>query len=352
MRVFDYKKEYQKLLSADIVSLLTAIHEYKGKQLQIANENADVLTQLVEIAKIQSTDSSNKIEGISTSDDRLQKIVKEKTRPKTRSEKEIAGYRDVLSTIHESYDYIPPRSSLILQLHRDLYKFTGSSVGGNYKNSDNVIAEEHADGTKTVRSQPVPAWETPEYVNAICTAYDDALRDGEIDALALIPMFILDFLCIHPFNDGNGRMSRLLTLLLLYRAGYTVGKYISIEKLIADSKETYYEVLQESSCDWHDGKNDYAPFVRYMLGVVVAAYREFESRAALIVDSDYSKPDRVRETIKGRIGPITKSEIMKECPDISQITVQRALADLLKNGLIVKLSGGRYTKYIWNHDKE
>ena len=352
MRVFDYKKEYKKLLSADFVSLLTAIHEYKGKQLQIANENADVLTQLIEIAKIQSTDASNKIEGISTSDDRLQKIVKEKTRPKTRSEKEIAGYRDVLSTIHESHDYIPPRSSMILQLHRDLYKFTGSSVGGNYKNSDNVIAEEHADGTKTVRFQPVPAWETPEYVNAICAAYDNALHDGEIDALALIPMFILDFLCIHPFNDGNGRMSRLLTLLLLYRAGYTVGKYISIEKLIADSKETYYEVLQESSCDWHDGKNDYAPFVRYMLGVVVAAYREFESRAALIVDSDYSKPDRVREAIKGRIGPITKSEIMKECPDISQITVQRALADLLKNGLIVKLSGGRYTKYIWNHDKE
>lgn len=351
MRVFDYKKEYKKLLSADIVSLLTSIHEYKGKQLQIANENADVLTQLVETAKIQSTDASNKIEGISTSDDRLQKIVKEKTRPKTRSEKEIAGYRDVLSTIHESYDYIPPRSSLILQLHRDLCKFTGSSIGGNYKNSDNVIAEEHADGTKTVRFQPVPACETPEYVNAICAAYDNALHDGEIDTLALIPMFILDFLCIHPFNDGNGRMSRLLTLLLLYRAGYTVGKYISIEKLIADSKETYYEVLQESSCDWHEGKNDYAPFVRYMLGIVVAAYREFESRTALIVDSDYSKPDRVREVIKGRIGPITKSEIMKECPDISQITVQRALADLLKNGMIVKLSGGRYTKYIWNHDK-
>lgn len=352
MRVFDYKKEYKKLLSADIVSLLTSIHEYKGKQLQIANENADVLTQLVETAKIQSTDASNKIEGISTSDDRLQKIVKEKTRPKTRSEKEIAGYRDVLSTIHESYDYIPPRSSMILQLHRDLYKFTGSSIGGNYKNIDNVIAEEHADGTKTVRFQPVPAWETPEYVNAICAAYDNALHDGEIDALALIPMFILDFLCIHPFNDGNGRMSRLLTLLLLYRAGYTVGKYISIEKLIADSKETYYEVLQESSCDWHEGKNDYAPFVRYMLGIVVAAYREFESRASLIIDSDFSKPDRIREVIKGRIGPITKSEIMKECPDISQVTVQRALSDLLKSEQIIKLGGGRYTKYVWNRDKE
>ncbi|MBQ6677620.1 MAG: Fic family protein [Clostridia bacterium] len=352
MRNFDYKKEYRKLLSAEIVSLLTAIHEYKSRQLQTAEENAEVLTQLVEIAKIQSTDASNKIEGISTSDDRLQKIVKEKTRPKTRSEKEIAGYRDVLSTIHESYDYIPPRSSMILQLHRDLYKFTGHSIGGNYKTGDNVIAEEHADGTKTVRFQPVPAWETPEYVNAICAAYDDALNDGETDALALIPMFILDFLCVHPFNDGNGRMSRLLTLLLLYRAGYTVGKYISIEKLISDSKQTYYETLGESSFGWHEGENDYVPFVRYMLGVIVAAYREFESRSALIVDSSLSKPDRVREIVRGKIGPITKTEVMKECPDISQVTVQRVLSDLLKNGLIVKIGGGRYTKYVWNHEKE
>ena len=351
MRTFDYKNEYKKLLSADIVSLLTKIHEYKGTQLQIANENADILTQLVEIAKIQSTDASNKIEGISTSNERLQKIVKEKTRPKTRSEKEIAGYRDVLSTIHESYDYIPPRSSLILQLHRDLYKYTGSSIGGNYKNSDNIIAEEHSDGTKTVRFQPVPAWETPEYVNAICSAYEETICDDEVDPLALIPMFILDFLCVHPFNDGNGRMSRLLTLLLLYRAGYTVGKYISIEKLIANSKETYYEVLQESSYGWHDGENDYLPFVRYMLGIVVAAYREFENRTALIVNTN-SKPDRIKEIIKNRIGPITKTEIMKECPDISQVTVQRTLNTLLKSEQIVKIGGGRYTKYIWNHEKE
>lgn len=352
MRLFDYKKEYKKLLTADIVSLLTTIHEYKGKQLQIASENADVLTQLVKIAKIQSTDASNRIEGICTSSERLQKIVKEKTRPKTRSEKEIAGYRDVLATIHESYNYIPPRSSMILQLHRDLYKFTGSSIGGNYKNSDNIIAEEHSDGTKTVRFHPVASWETPDHINAICSAYEDALCDGETDALALIPMFILDFLCVHPFSDGNGRMSRLLTLLLLYRSGYTVGKYISIEKLVADSKETYYEVLQESSYDWHEEKNDYAPFVHYMLGIIVAAYREFEKRAALIIDSDLYKPDRIKEIIKGRIAPITKAEIMRECPDISQVTVQRALGELLKNEQIIKLGGGRYTKYIWNHDKE
>ncbi len=189
-------------------------------------------------------------------------------------------------------------------------------------------------------------------MQSLCDAFDAALGDAELDPLVLIPMFILDFLCVHPFNDGNGRMSRLLTLLLLYRAGYFVGKYISIEKLIADSKETYYEVLQESSFDWYEGTNDYAPFVRYMLGIVVAAYREFEKRADLLIDSDLSKSDRIHEIIKGKIGPITKAEIMKECPDISQVTVQRALAELLKDGSIVKIGGGRYTKYGWNHDKE
>lgn len=352
MRQFNYKREYAKLLTPDVVSLLAAIHEYKGKEDAIAERKRDTLNQLVDLAKIQSTEASNRIEGIITTADRLKKIVRDKTMPKTRSEKEIAGYRDVLATVHESHDYIPPRPSMILQLHRDLYKFTGKSIGGSYKNSDNVIAEELSDGTKRVRFRPIPAWETPEAMDRLCSSFEEAVNGAEMDPLLLIPMFVLDFLCIHPFNDGNGRMSRLLTLLLLYRAGYTVGKYISIEKIISDSKETYYEALQDSSFDWHEGKNDYAHFVRYMLGVVVAAYRKFESRAALIVDSDYSKPDRVREVIKGRIGPITKSEIMEECPDVSQITVQRALGDLLKRGLIVKLGGGRYTKYIWNHEKE
>lgn len=352
MRQFNYKREYAKLLTPDVVSLLAAIHEYKGKEDAIAERKRGTLNQLVDLAKIQSTEASNRIEGIITTADRLKKIVRDKTMPKTRSEKEIAGYRDVLATVHESHDYIPPRPSMILQLHRDLYKFTGKSIGGSYKNSDNVIAEELPDGTKRVRFRPIPAWETPEAMDRLCSSFEEAVNGAEMDPLLLIPMFVLDFLCIHPFNDGNGRMSRLLTLLLLYRAGYTVGKYISIEKIISDSKETYYEALQDSSFDWHEGKNDYAHFVRYMLGVVVAAYRKFESRAALIVDSDYSKPDRVRKVIKGRIGPITKSEIMEECPDISQITVQRALSDLLKRGLIVKLGGGRYTKYIWNHEKE
>ena len=275
----------------------------------------------------------------------------DKTTPRTRNEQEIAGYRDVLATIHDSYEYIPLRPTMILQLHRDLYKFSGMSIGGSYKNSDNVIAETDALGNQFVRFQPVPAWETPEAVELACKAYDDTVQAGA-DPLLVIPMFILDFLCIHPFHDGNGRMSRLLTLLLLYRSGYIVGKYISIEKVIEQSKETYYETLQQSSAGWHEKGNDYAPFVLYILGVIVAAYREFSSRVQLLTTKGLSKPDRIRELIKGTLGKITKTEIMEKCPDISQATVQRTLIELQKKGEIIKLSGGRYTAYIWNREKE
>lgn len=352
MRTYNFAKNYATLLTPDIVSLMTQIHEYKGEQALFIQAKADTLTKLVEIAKIQSTEASNKIEGIYTSDERLKKLVQDKTTPRTRNEQEIAGYRDVLSTIHESFDYIPPKSSMILQLHRDLYKFSGMSYGGNYKTSDNVISETDAQGNKTVRFQPLPAWETPEAMDNLCRAYEEAVGAGEMDPLLLIPMFILDFLCIHPFNDGNGRMSRLLTLLLLDRAGYIVGKYISIEKLIEESKETYYEALQQSSQGWLEEENDYAPFVRYTLGVVAAAYREFSTRVQALAVSGMCKPDRIREIIKGTLGKITKADIIKQCPDISQITVQRTLADLQKSGEILKLSGGRYTAYVWNREKE
>ena len=351
MRNYQLTTAWNKLLTPDIVALLTQIHEFKGEQNLFIEANKDTLTQLVDIAKIQSTEASNKIEGIYTSNERLKKIVLDKTMPRTRNEQEIAGYRDVLATIHENYDYIPLRPSMILQLHRDLYKFSGTSIGGNYKNSDNVIAETDEAGNKCVRFQPVHAWETADAMEQACKAFDEAVREGA-DPLLMIPMFILDFLCIHPFNDGNGRMSRLLTLLLLYRAGYIVGKYISIEKMIEQSKETYYETLQQSSAGWHENENDYAPFVRYLLGVIMAAYREFSSRVQLLTTSGLSKPERVGEIIKGSLGKITKSEIMERCPDISQVTVQRALNSLLKSGQIIKLSGGRYTSYIWNREND
>ena len=349
MRSFDYKEEWKKLLTPEIVTYLTQIHEFKGEQTLFIEEKADTLSQLVDTAKIQSTEASNKIEGIYTSDDRLKALVKDSTRPRTRNEREIAGYRDVLNIIHENHDYIPPKPSIILQLHRDLYKFEGMDIGGRYKTSDNIIEEQDAEGNKSVRFRPMPAWETPGAIEELCKSYDEALNSGNIDALILIPMFVLDFLCVHPFNDGNGRISRLLTLLLLYRSGYIVGKYISIEKLIEQTKEIYYESLQLSSAGWHDNKNDYEPFVKYMLGVIVAAYREFSSRVSLLTTQGMSKPDRVKEIIRATLGPITKTEILAKCPDISQVTVQRALADLVDKGEIIKLGGGRYTKYIWNN---
>lgn len=351
MRKIDYKEKWKELLTPEIVPLLTKIHEYKGEQTLFIEAHEDELEHLMEIARIQSTDASNKIEGIYTSDERLKLIALDKTMPKTRNEFEIAGYRDVLNTIHDSYEHIPVKSSIILQLHRDLNKFNGGDAGGKYKASDNVIREEDSDGNQRIRFVPVQAWETPEMVENLCNAFDEILKNEAADPLLLIPMFVLDFLCIHPFSDGNGRMSRLLTLLLLYRSGYIVGKYISIEKLIEISKDTYYEALQDSSDHWHEEKNDYEPFVKYMLGVIVNAYREFSSRVRLLTISDLSKPERIREIIKESLGTITKAEIMKKCPDISQITIQRALAELVASGEIIKIGGGRYTKYTWNHQE-
>lgn len=351
MRQFEYKESWKRLLTPNIISLLTSIHEYKGEQNLFIESNSDKLVELLEIAKIQSTEASNKIEGIITTDDRLKKLVMDKTMPKSRSEKEIAGYRDVLNTIHESYEYIPINANYILQLHGDLYKYNGMSFGGKFKSTDNIIAEVDSSGNQKIRFQPIEAWATPEAMLNMCNAYNDALNNN-IDPLILMPMFILDFLCIHPFNDGNGRMSRLLTLLLLYKSGYIVGKYISIEKLIEKSKDTYYEQLQASSYEWHDNKNDYEPFVEYYLGVVIAAYKEFSDRVQTLIESGMNKPERIREVIRKHIGKITKSQIMEKCPDISDTTVQRTLTELLKKNEIIKLSGGRYTSYIWNEEKE
>lgn len=232
MHEFDFINRPKYLLTPEVVALLTRLHECRGRQELFIEAEPDILTALLEVAKIQSTDASNRIEGIYTTDERLKAIVQEKVKPRNRNEEEISGYRDVLATIHESYEYIAPRPNNILQLHRDLYSFSSSAVGGTYKNSDNIIAEKLADGTETVRFRPVQAFQTADAMLNLCTRYNDAIEAATYNPLILMPIFILDFLCIHPFNDGNGRMSRLLTLLLLYRAGFIVGKYISIEMLI------------------------------------------------------------------------------------------------------------------------
>lgn len=346
MRVFDYINAPEKLLTSEIVQMIGSIHEHKGKQELFVEANADELKTLLEVALIQSTGASNRIEGIFTSDKRLEELVSQKAEPRNRSEQEIAGYREVLATIHESYEYINPRPNVILQLHRDLYSYSQSAAGGNYKNSDNVIAETDAEGHQKARFIPVPAFQTAEAMEELCTRFLEAWESDKIDKLILIPMFILDFLCIHPFNDGNGRMSRLLTLLLFYKAGYIVGKYISMEMLIEKTKETYYEALQSSSFGWHEEKNSYEPFVKYYLGIMVKAYNEFENRVEHLKYRSLSKPDRIKAVIDQKVGKITKKEIMERCPDISKITVERTLTDLVKQGYIAKVGSGRATGYV------
>ena len=269
----------------------------------------------------------------------------EKAEPKNRSEAEIAGYREVLATIHDSYEYISIRPNNILQLHRDLYSFSSSDTGGRFKNTDNVIAESSKDGQQRVRFIPVPAFQTPEAMNNLCYEFNNAIERAEYDPLLLIPMFILDFLCIHPFNDGNGRMSRLLTLLLLYRSGYIVGKYVSMEMMIEKTKETYYEALQNSSVEWHNDQSDYTSFVRYYLGIVLKGYNEFQDRIEHLKYRKLSKADRVRSVFDKKLGVVKKSDIATLCPDISETTIERTLKDLLDAGFIEKVGKGRATGY-------
>ena len=346
MREFDYVSTPKKLLTPEIVQMMGSIHEHKGKQELFLEAHIDELKTLLEVAFIQSTGASNRIEGIYTSDNRLKELVYQKAEPRNRSEQEIAGYREVLATIHESYEYIQLLPNIILQLHRDLYSYSQKNVGGTYKNVDNVITETDSQGRQKTRFIPVPAFQTPEAVENLCSSFMDAWNKDQIDKMILIPMFILDFLCIHPFNDGNGRMSRLLTLLLFYKAGYIVGKYISIEMLIEKTKETYYEALQASSFGWHDGENNYEPFVKYYLGIVLKAYNEFESRVEYLRYKGLSKPDRIKAVIEQNVGRITKKEIMDLCPDISRVTVERTLTELVKSGYIVKVGAGPSTGYM------
>ncbi len=346
MRNFDFTKNVNNLLTPEVVLMMGKIHEHKGKQDLFIEANVDELKTLLEVALIQSTGASNRIEGIYTSDTRLEELVSQKAKPRNRSEQEIAGYREVLATIHESYEYITLRPNTILQLHRDLYSYSQAAIGGVFKNSDNVIAEIDTAGNQRTRFIPVPAFQTAEATEELCTHFLEVWEAGQIDKLILIPMFILDFLCIHPFNDGNGRMSRLLTLLLLYKAGYIVGKYVSMEMLIEKTKETYYEALQESSVGWHENENSYEPFVQYYLGIILKAYNEFENRVEHLKYRKLSKPERIKAVIDRKVGMITKKEIMEHCPDISKITIERTLSELTKEGYIKKVGAGPSTAYI------
>ena len=348
MKTFDYNKLNKKSWNTDILNLIAKIHEYKGKQELFIRQKPKELGRLIAIAKIQSTEASNRIEGIVTSSTRMKQLFNEKTTPRNREENEIMGYRDVLNTIHENYEYIPLRPSYILQLHRDLLKRTGLSYGGRFKNVQNYISETKPDGTTFTRFTPIAPYDTPEAVENLCHAYEQALASEKIDPLLLIPIFVCDFLCIHPFNDGNGRMSRLLTLLLLYKSGYSVGKYISLEKWIEQTKDRYYDTLEAASIGWHEGKNDPTPFVRYMLQVILACYTEFAERTDVtsIADTGHSAYKIVKSFTEKKLGKFTSSEIVVNCPHIGRSSVLYALKKLTKEGLIIKKGTGKNTFYL------
>lgn len=346
MRSFNLKEEYNSVISNNnIVNLISKIHEYKGKQLYLLDTKKDTLETLLKVAKIQSTSSSNKIEGIYTSDKRINELVNKKLEPKNRNEEEIAGYRDVLSLIHENYNYIDITLNTILQLHRDLYKYTGYSYGGKFKNSQNYIEETNENGEKRIRFVPLSPVETPIAIQELCENYNQIVNNEYCDLLVLISIFILDFVSIHPFNDGNGRMSRLLTLLLLYKADYIVGKYISIEKIIEDTKDSYYDTLEKSSISWHNNQNDYSYFVEYYLGIILKAYKELDSKLNIVDNKKITSYDRITNIFKENIIPIDKAFIINKCPDLSETTIERLLNILLKEEKIIKISNGRYTKY-------
>ena len=348
MRKFNYKNLAEKCWDNDILLLCSRIHESKGRQELFVRQKPAQLERLVEISKIQSTEASNRIEGIVTTSTRIKKLFEEKTTPKNRDEKEILGYRDVLNTIHESHDYIDVSPNHILQLHRDLLKHAGITYGGSFKSVQNYIKETKPDGTEVIRFMPLAPYETPGAVEAICRSFVETAALEIVDPLILIPAFICDFLCIHPFNDGNGRMSRLLTLLLLYKCGYEVGKYISIEKQIEKTKDVYYDVLQKIDYGWHEEENDVTPFIKYNLKMILASYIEFEERVGVMDNSGLksSAYDIVKAYADNKLGKFTSADVLANCPTVGRTSVFNALKKLTEEGYIQKHGERRHTFYV------
>lgn len=344
MREFNYKKISEMKWDSEILGLIAAIYKEAGKQELYLKQRPQELEKLVEIAKIQSTGASNEIEGIVTTDTRIRQLVEEKTTPRNRSEQEIAGYRDVLSIVHESFDAIPIKQSYILQLHKILYTHANNPIAGHTKNVQNYISATYPDGQTVVLFTPLTPYETPEALDRICEEYNRVIGNMELDPLIAIPVFIHDFLCIHPFNDGNGRMSRLLTTLLLYRSGFYVGKYISLEAKIAKNKELYYEALGASQNGWHEGNDDPVPFIKYLLGTILAAYRDFEDRFAL-VETKRSALETVRLAAQQKIGRFTKQDIRELCPSLSLSSLEGALRKMVDSGELRREGNGKNIHY-------
>lgn len=344
MRNFNYSSIKDQKWDSEILGLIAAIYKEAGKQEMYLKQRPVELEKLVEIAKIQSTEASNAIEGIVTTNTRIKQLVAEKTTPRNRNEQEIAGYRDVLVIIHESFDAIMISQNYILQLHKILYSHMNNPLAGRTKNVQNYISATHPDGNTKILFTPLAPYETPKALDAICDEYNRVIGNMELEPLIAIPVFIHDFLCIHPFNDGNGRMSRLLTTLLLYRSGFYVGKYISLEAKIAKNKDLYYEALQASQDGWLEGKEDPVPFIKYLLGTILAAYKDFGDRFSLVEEK---KPalEIVRMATVNKIGRFTKQDIRELCPSLSISSIEGALRTLVDNGELIREGAGKNTCY-------
>ena len=344
MRTFNYSAIRDYLWDSEILGLIAAIYKEAGKQELYLKQRPEELEKLIEIAKIQSTEASNAIEGIVTTSTRIKQLVEEKTTPKNRDEQEIAGYRDVLNIIHENFDVIPISQNYILQLHKILYSHMNNFMAGKTKNVQNYISATYPDGHVQVLFAPMAPCETPEAIDKICEEYNLAIGNMELEPLILIPVFIHDFLCIHPFNDGNGRMSRLLTTLLLYRNGFYVGRYISLEGKIAKNKDLYYDALSRSQDGWHEGTEDIIPFIKYMLGIILAAYKDFEDRMDLI-GVKLSALEIVRRASKNKLGRFNKQDIRELCPNLSDSSIEGALRKMLSSGELKREGKGKNTCY-------
>ncbi len=344
MRTFNYSEIKNQKWDSDMLGLIAAIYKEAGKQELYLKQSPQELEKLVEIAKVQSTEASNAIEGIITTSTRIKQLVEEKTTPRNRDEQEIAGYRDVLTIIHESFDAIPISRNYILQLHKILYSHMNNPMGGRTKNVQNYISATYPDGHTETLFTPLSPFETPGALDAICEEYNRVIGNMEVEPLIAIAVFIHDFLCIHPFNDGNGRMSRLLTTLLLYRNGFYVGKYISLEAKIAKHTDLYYSALSASQHGWHQGTEDVVPFIKYLLGTILAAYKDFEERFALI-ETKLSALEMVRRASMNKIGRFHKQDIRELCPTLSDSSIEKAFRDLISLGEIKKEGKGKGTRY-------
>lgn len=344
MRPFNYSKIKNQKWDSGTLGLIAAIYKEAGKQEMYLKQRPEELEKLVEIAKIQSTEASNAIEGIVTTSTRIKQLVKEKTTPKNRDEQEIAGYRDVLNIIHESFDAIPLSQNYILQLHKILYSHMNNPMAGRIKTVQNYISAAYSDNHTEILFTPLAPFETSEALDKICEEYNRVIGNMELEPLIAIPVFIHDFLCIHPFNDGNGRMSRLLTTLLLYRNGFYVGKYISLEAKIAKNKDLYYDALGRAQIGWHEGKEDVVPFIKYLLGTVLAAYRDFADRFAL-VEIKLPALETVRRAALNKIGRFTKQDIRELCPSLSISSIEGGLRKLVSAGELKKEGSGKNICY-------